>query len=128
MRKDFDGWNQKKKRADERNDAPFCHEREIWWCALGVNVGFEQDGSGTQYDRPVLVLKGLSAQTCLVVPLTTSTHQHPLRPSVGLVEGKQARALLSQIRVIDTRRLIRRIEYLERTQFEATRKAVKDML
>jgi hypothetical protein len=44
MKKDFDGWNEKKKDTNEKI-GPFCHERELWWCTLGVNIGFEQDGS-----------------------------------------------------------------------------------
>jgi mRNA interferase MazF len=128
MEKDFDNWNEQKKGINERPDAPFYHEREMWWCALGVNVGFEQDGSGRQYDRPVLILKGLSAQTFIAIPLTTSNHEHPLRPPVGTVEGKDARALLSQLRVIDAKRLIRKIEYLAQDRFDEIRKAVRDML
>lgn len=128
MQKDFDKWNEQKKEINERMDAPFYHEREVWWCALGVNVGFEQDGSGRQYDRPVLILKGLSAQTFVAIPLTTSKHEHPLRPSIGMLEGKEARALLSQVRMVDAKRLIRKIEYLEQTRFEDIRKAVRDML
>jgi mRNA interferase MazF len=128
MEKDFDGWNEEKKGINERQDAPFCHEREVWWCALGVNVGFEQDGSGRQHNRPVLILKGLSAQTFLAIPLTTSKHMHPLRRTAGIVEGKEARALLSQMRVIDTKRLIRKIGYLEKDHFEDIREAIRDML
>ena len=128
MKKDFDGWNIQKKRLNNRVVAPFYHEREIWWCALGVNVGFEQDGSGKEYYRPTLVLKGLSAETCMVIPLTTSTHHHKLRPSIGMVDGKKAHALLSQMRIIDTRRLVRKIGYLETKIFEEIRKAAKEML
>ena len=128
MQKDFDGWNEKKKVINNRHTAPFCHERELWWCTLGINVGFEQDGSDIEYRRPVLILKGLSVKTCLVVPLTTSSKKHPLRPGVGVVEGKEAYALLSQLRVIDTKRLIRKVGYLEKGAFEIIRKAVKDML
>ena len=128
MEKDFDGWNEKKKQTNGRADAPFYHQREIWWCSLGVNVGFEQDGSGAEFRRPVLILKGLSRSTCLVVPLTTSARKHPLRPSIGLVGGKEAHVLLSQIRVIDTRRLVRKIEFLERKRFNDIRKAAKAML
>lgn len=128
MEKDFDKWNEQKKGINERPDGPFYHEREMWWCALGVNVGFEQDGSGQQHDRPVLILKGLSAQTFIAIPLTTSNHEHPMRPSVGTVEGKDARALLSQLRVIDAKRLIRKIGYLEQEHFDEIRKAVRDML
>lgn len=128
MEKRFDDWNIQKKALHGRLSAPFCHAREMWWCAFGVNVGFEQDGTGAHYDRPTVVLKVLSAQTCLVIPLTKSTHQHPLRLSVGLVEDKEARAVLSQMRVIDTKRLVRKIGFLDHEHFERIRKAAKDML
>jgi mRNA interferase MazF len=128
VEKDFDEWNKRKKEIHERRDAPFFHERELWWCSLGVNVGFEQDGAGAEYRRPVLILKGLSKQTFLAVPLTASAHRHPLRPSIGLVQGKEAHALLSQIRVIDSKRLVRKIGYLDKAIFERTRKSAKDIL
>jgi mRNA-degrading endonuclease toxin of MazEF toxin-antitoxin module len=126
--KNFDNWNKKKKRLHSRADAPFFHTREIWWCSLGVNIGFEQDGSGEEYYRPVLVLKGMSKQTCFVIPLTASSKPHPLRPSIGIIEGKQARALLSQMRLIDSKRLIRKVGYLNKEVFGRIRKAVKDIL
>ena len=128
MNKDFDQWNEVKKAIHHNETVKLYHAREVWWCALGANVGFEQDGTGDEYRRPVLILKGLSGQTCLVIPLTTSTRRHRLRPAVGLVEGQEARALLSQIRVIDTKRLVRKIGYIERYAFESIRKAVKDIL
>jgi len=126
--KNFTEWNQKKIKIHERRKTPFCHERELWWCALGVNIGFEQDGTGKEYYRPILVLKSFSVETCLVIPLTTSTHTHPLRMLVGEVNGKIARALLSQIRVIDTKRLIRKIGYIDKVIFKGIRKAVKQMI
>jgi len=128
MKKDFDGWNEKKKIINDAPTAPFCHERELWWCALGMNVGFEQDGSDIEYRRPVLILKGLSAQTSLVIPLTTSASIHKLRPNIGLVEGKEACALLSQMKVIDTKRLVSKIGNLDKKIFDEIRKIVKDML
>ena len=128
MKKDFDEWNKEKKHIHVDADNKLYHAREIWWCALGVNVGFEQDGSGDEYRRPVLILKGLSRQTCFIVPLTTAAGNHPLRPSIGIVGDKEARALLSQIRVIDTKRLVRKIGHLEKGIFERIRKTAKDLL
>ncbi|MDP3725615.1 MAG: type II toxin-antitoxin system PemK/MazF family toxin [bacterium] len=128
MKKDFDNWNEKKKQLDNRENAPFYHEREVWWCSLGVNIGFEQDGSGKEHRRPVLILKGLSREICLTIPLTTALSDHPMRPSVGLVEGKEARALLSQIRVIDSKRLVRKIGYLDKDIFEYIRTVAKELL
>ena len=128
MKKDFDIWNINKKRIDNRKVSPFCHERELWWCTFGINIGFEQDGAGPEYHRPALILKGLSRHTSLVIPLTTSRKEHGMRPSVGLVENKPARALLSQMRVIDTKRLVRKIGYLDFKIFDFIRKTVKEML
>jgi len=62
-RKNFDTWNNHKKLINKQRAAPFYKEREVWWCALGVNVGFEQDGTGKNFDRPVLVLKGFNRET-----------------------------------------------------------------
>ena len=128
MKKDFDKWNEEKKEINDEEKFRLYHEREIWWCSLGVNIGFEQDGTGNEFRRPVLILKGLSKETCLVIPLTTSTISHPMRPSVGVVAGKDAKAILSQLRVVDTKRFGLKIGYLDKVYFSAIRKAVKDML
>ena len=128
MKKDFNKWNERKKDIHNKNKSPFYHERELWWSSLGVNIGFEQDGSGKELNRPILVLRGLSKNTCLAVPLTTSKNEHPLRPHIGKVEKEEAHALLSQIRVIDTKRLVRKIGYLDKKIFEEIRKIAKDML
>lgn len=128
MQKDFTQWNTVKQNIHTTGRSKFYHTREIWWCAVGINIGAEEDGSGEAYRRPVLILKGLSADTCLVIPLTTSSREHPLRVSVGLVHGKGAHALISQLRVIDTKRLVRKIEFLNKDTFEIIRKAARDML
>ena len=86
------------------------------------------EGSSEEYRHPALVLKGLSIETCLIVPLTTSAKDHPLRIVVGLIGGKEARAILSQMRVIDTKRLVRKIEYIDVDTFEQIRKAARGML
>ena len=126
--KDFDGWNNRKKKLDATVARRYYHPREIWWCALGVNVGFEQDGTGTGYQRPVLILQGLSLETCLVVPLTTSKKPSKYRASVGTVGGKSAQAILSQIRVVDTKRLVNRIDILDQATFAVIRKSAIAML
>lgn len=128
MEKNFDEWNEGKKRIHGVGESKLYHERQIWWCALGVNVGFEQDGTGSDFERPVLILKSMSRNTCYIVPLTTSPKKHKHRIPMGIVDGKQAAALMSQIRLIDTRRLINKVEFLDVETFARIRKAAKDML
>jgi mRNA-degrading endonuclease toxin of MazEF toxin-antitoxin module len=128
MQKDFDRWNEEKKRVDGTAQGKLYHERELWWCSLGLNVGFEQNGSGTDYQRPVLILKGMSRATCFVIPLTTSEKQHKLRIPIGLVDGREAVALISQIRLVDTKRLVNKIGFLDKKKFATIRKAAKELL
>ena len=128
MEKDFNKWNENKKHIHAEAENKLYHRQEVWWCSLGVNVGFEQDGVGVEHQRPVLIIKGFSKNTCLIVPLTTSLKKHPLRIPIGLVDGKQASALLSQVRIIDTKRLINKIDFVGGEFFEIIRKAVKELL
>lgn len=129
MRKDFDEWNEVKKRTHEHAEClPLYQARQVRWCTLGINVGFEQDGTGEGYSRPVLILKGFSRHACLVVPLTTSRKENPYHVSVGVVDGKDAFAIISQLRLIDTRRLYLHIATVDVATFDRIRKAVKDML
>lgn len=53
---------------------------------------------------------------------------HRMRISVGTIDGKQASALMSQIRIIDTKRLVNKVGFIDKEVFERIRKAVKDML
>ncbi|MEK7579383.1 MAG: type II toxin-antitoxin system PemK/MazF family toxin [Patescibacteria group bacterium] len=123
MQKDFDGWNELKKKIDGEKPRLYT-VREIWWCRLGINIGSEQNGSGRVFLRPVVIIRSFGPTTCLVLPLTTSTRRHRLRVPIGKVQDIEASALVSQIRVIDTRRLVEKIGFLEKDVFVDLRKAL----
>lgn len=128
MHKPFDDWNIQKKHIQNNNKIRHYHERDIWWCVLGVNVGYEEDGKGSTHERPVLILKGFNKRVCLVVPLTTSTKINPYYLYLGNYGGRDSYALITQIRLIDTKRLTNRIAFLEKETFEKTKKAIRDLL
>ena len=117
MRKDFDGWGVEKRRLHEKAARPYYHAREIWWCAVGVNVGNELDGTGKEHDRPVLVLRPFNAETFLGVALIGHPRSGPYYFSLGTIGDREAVANLSQVRLFDTKRLIRKISTLEEDTF-----------
>jgi len=127
MTKDFDKWNKEKKELHEKNVELYYHVREIWWCYLGLNIGTEQDGNNEKFLRPVIIVRAFGPYTCLVIPLTTSTQKHSLRVSVGKVKDKEATAVLSQMKVIDTKRLLEKIDFMENNAFLKLRKAIKNL-
>lgn len=127
MSKNFDKWNKEKKELNEKIVKLYYHPREIWWCYLGLNIGTEQDGNNKKFLRPVVVVRAFGPNICLVIPLTTSTKKHPLRIPIGKIKEKEAMAILSQIKVIDTKRLLEKIDFVEKEVFERLRKAVKNL-
>jgi len=106
--KEFDKWNEK---AKELNAVPFneyFHEREIWWCALGVNIGSEQDGKNESFERPVIINKKIRHDLVFIVPVTTKIGDYPDRIS-AIIAGQESQILISQARTISSRRLLRGI-------------------
>jgi mRNA interferase MazF len=122
--KDFDTWNEKKKIIDATEFRAFVHEREIWWCSLGLNVGDEEDGKNDLFERPVLVLKKFNRNIILTAPLTTrvknNKYYFPFKH-----DGTQFAVVLSQLRLISTKRLTRRIRKIDHTLFRAIKEQIK---
>lgn len=124
--KNFNDWNEVKKKTESENNR-FYKEREIWWCRFGLNIGTEQNGKGREYTRPCLVILGFGPDACLVAPLTTSRKIHSLRIDIGLIENSPAKINISQMKVIDTKRLVKRICSLNQKDFENIRKTTRNL-
>ena len=117
MEKDFDRWNRHKKNVNNAAARPFYHAREIWWCAVGVNVGNELDGTGKEHDRLVLVIRPFNAETFFGVALIGHPRVGRYYFPLGKVDDREAVANLSQARLFDTKRLIRKIGTIEERTF-----------
>ncbi|TSC71303.1 MAG: hypothetical protein G01um101470_686 [Parcubacteria group bacterium Gr01-1014_70] len=129
MQKDFDGWNKVKKLTHGRQDTDsvFFREQEIWWCMLGTNIGFEQDGKGESFQRPVLILKKFNQFVFVGVPLTKKTKRHPLYVSVSFPDGIKRSIILSQVRLLDIKRLTEKMYVLNKKEFAKIKKAVRNI-
>ena len=54
----FVEWTKRKIRHHAENEKNvYFREKEVWWAALGKNVGFEVDGKHELFERPVLIVK-----------------------------------------------------------------------
>jgi len=126
--KDFDRWNELKKKIHDERKNVLYNQGEIWWCHLGVNVGFEEDGAGLDSERPVVIVRRFSVQLCWVIPLSTSLKNNPYYIKAGMISDQPASAILSQMRPIDTKRLINMIGVMDKTIFSNTKRAAKGLL
>jgi len=123
MEKNFDSWNTEKKKIHETEFNGFVHEREIWWCVLGFNVGDEEDGKNDKFERPVLVLKKFNRKIVLTVPLTTKVKENPYYfPFTH--EGVKFAVIFSQLRLLSTNRLTRRIRKIDNALFKQIKEKI----
>lgn len=128
MQKDFTAWHKSKTDIDSSIDRAFFHQREVWWCSIGSNVGFEQDGKGKNFARPVLILKGFSKEVFLCVPLTTKLKEGRYYHFIDVGDGIPRKVILSQVRLLDSKRLQEKIATVDEIQFSKIKKAVIRLL
>ena len=118
-KKDFTKWHEVKTHVNNNPTASvFFNEREVWYCHLGENVGFEMDGKGDSFLRPVVVVRKFNKETCWVVPLTSQIKASLYYHQISFGEGKQSSANLSQFRLIDSKRLSHAIGKLSHDAFD----------
>jgi len=111
----------------------FFHEREVWYCHLGENVGFEQDGNGDQFLRPVAIVRKFNNEILWGVPLTRTQKDLPYYFSFTLsvvaeTLDEKSTAILSQMRLIDAKRLRRLIGYISEKDFVQLKTKLKALL
>ena len=133
MQKDYQRWHGKKLQINELPKPPFFHEREIWFCYLGANVGFEQDGQGEEFLRPVVVLRKFNNEIFWAIPLTKSRKKKKEQTdryyySFSFMPEIISVAILSQIRLVDAKRLSRHIGAMEENDFEKLNEKFKALL
>ena len=129
-KKDYRIWTpEKEKLHNEENQRPGFHEREIWYCHLGENIGFEQDGKGNQFLRPVIILRKFNNEIMWVIPLTSAIKKSPYYFVISFGEdNKKSSAILSQIRLIDAKRLSHTIGEVSKKEFEELKKKLKELI
>ena len=107
IKKDFDNWNQIKKKTDEKN-RPIIKVGSVYWCRIGVNIGNEENGKGEFYQRPVIIIKKFTNNFILIAPLTSKKHTGDWYLKIE-IKDEISYVILNQIKPIDTKRLEKNI-------------------
>ncbi len=133
MTKDFQKWHTKKEKLNGNKERLFFHEREIWHCSLGANLGFETDGKGEEFLRPVVIVRKFNNEIFWAIPLTKSKKPIPRKAekyyfAFSFVPEVKSLAVLSQIRLIDACRLTRHAGTMNETDFQELTKKLKALL
>ena len=122
-----DAWNHLKKEIDKKTHCIFVNEREICFVNLGKNIGCEQDGKNERFERPVVVFKKFWNRTFLGIPLTSKPKKGKFYFSFSL-HDQISTAILSQIRLFDTKRIERKLWYIAKPDFIALKSQLQVLL
>jgi mRNA interferase MazF len=129
MYKDYKFWSKVKSKINNQIYFFFgIKEREIWYVNLGENVGFEEDGKGNWFIRPVLVLKVFSSRLCFVVPITSKEKKGKFYFEFNFNKEKKSWAILSQFRTLDSLRFVRKIGILSKEEFSHIKNKITNIL
>lgn len=125
MKKDFLHWHKKKENIDNTNKRVYFHEREVWWCKIGVNIGYEQDGKGENFARPVIIFRKFNNEVCWVIPLSAAKIKiGKFYLPINLDDNVARVAILSQLRLIDAKRLYQKMGVLGEYEMEKLRSVI----
>lgn len=105
----------------------YFHEREIWWASLGINIGFEQNGKNELYERPVLILRKFNKNMFWALPLTSKNRQGSYYFTSEYSQRRYT-IILSQLRLMSSKRLLRKIRTLPMDEFINVKNAIKSLL
>lgn len=98
--KDYGGWHSRKIELNELERVRYFYEREVWWVAIGQYIGSEEDGKGSNFARPVLIVTKFNKSLFYGLPLSTTENVGRYYHSL-IVAGVPNKALLSQLRAFD---------------------------
>ncbi len=126
MLKDFELWNILKQKIDTRSN-PIFSECEIWWCSLGANIGHEENGKNELFNRPILIVRKFNKNIFLGIPLTTKIKNNKFYYNF-VFKGKNQCAMLSQIRVWDSKRLTNRIGEISSKELKLIKEEIRKII
>ena len=130
--KDFDNWNELKKKidADIKIIEPdrFPKEGEVWMSALGKNIGFEQNGSGDNFSRPILIIKKFNNHMFWAVPLSTKQKKFDFYYNFTDPNKNKVSVILAQLKLISIKRLNRKLYDLQADQLKEIKARLRDFM
>jgi mRNA interferase MazF len=118
----FGYWTEIKIKIHLQDRVLYFKEREIWWVNIGANIGFEENGKNDNYERPIIIYKRFNQDMIWAIPLTRSYKEGRY---YYRLDGLKSTALLSQLRMMSTKRLIRRMAIVDVDSFEKLNRKMK---
>ncbi len=118
----FDKWNDVKKNTEKSNIKLGIRPRDIFWAKIGQNIGTEEYGKNKNFARPLIVIRKLTSDLFIGIPLTSSIkhsdyfHSFEYENRVnGLVKNS---AMILQVKTYSIKRLMNKAGVINKNDFQ----------
>lgn len=132
MNKRFDEWNETKKQTESGNRKVGIKPRELFWLKIGQNIGSEEYGKGDNFTRPVIVIRKLTHDLFLGIPTTTALRNDDYFHNFEYNNKSKGKiftsAMILQIKVFSTKRLMNRIGMVDKENFKMIQEKIKGLI
>jgi len=96
---------------------------------LGQNIGYETDGKGDKFLRPVLIIRKFSKDSFLGIPLTTSSKNDMFHYKFTISSNQKVNyANLSQVKLFDAKRLDHKLGIIDKIEFQELKNKLKILI
>lgn len=130
----FDKWNELKQAINSTTTRKSPHKGKIYWVSIGQNIGCEIYGKGENFARPVTILSKIQIgkiDSFVGIPLSSKITNKKgfMYYKFTDTKGKKQVALLAQIRVFDSKRIIKHFSAnISKSDFENIKQGLKNIL
>ena len=105
----------------------YFNEREVWWTSIGMNIGHEEYGKNEYFERPVLILKKINRNIFWGLPMASKNKTGEYYYQINY-ENEYYSIILSQLKVMSSKRLSRKIRRLPKSEFIEVEHKIKSLL
>jgi len=118
----FNQWNEVKKKTEDNKRKLGIKPRDIFWAKIGQNIGSEEYGKNDNFARPVIIIRKLTHDLFIGIPLTSTIKDNDYfhsfeysNKSNGLTKNS---AMILQVRTFSIKRLMNKTGVISKEDFE----------
>jgi mRNA-degrading endonuclease toxin of MazEF toxin-antitoxin module len=124
---EFDKWNEIKKDINKKDIIRSFEERQIIYLKVGKNIGFEQDGKGDEFLRPVLIYKKFNNNQFIAFAMT-SQNPNPKNAKYYYQIKDKSYVILSQIKTYSAKRISHIIGKISKNKMKEIHRQFVDLV
>ena len=127
----FNQWNEVKKRTKCNKRKLGIKPRDIFWAKIGQNIGSEEYGKNDNFARPVIIIRKLTHDLFIGIPLTSTIKDNDYfysfeysNKSNGVTKNS---AMILQVRTFSIKRLMNKTGVISKKDFEVIVEKLKGL-